>query len=99
MMRRPPRSTLFPYTTLFRSREAAAQQASTASHSGPFTRQWGLSVKVRQLAEENEAVVNLLARELLQPFGAKALARKRTHHAAVEHGAPIGSRSDLRLRG
>src|SRR3712207_6974464 len=28
MIRRPPRSTLFPYTTLFRSREAAAQPAS-----------------------------------------------------------------------
>src|SRR2546430_5404670 len=25
MIRRPPRSTLFPYTTLFRSREAAIQ--------------------------------------------------------------------------
>src|SRR2546427_12062519 len=27
MIRRPPRSTLFPYTTLFRSRAAAAQDA------------------------------------------------------------------------
>src|SRR5690349_21935356 len=26
MIRRPPRSTLFPYTTLFRSRRLAAQQ-------------------------------------------------------------------------
>src|SRR3712207_8767861 len=26
MIRRPPRSTLFPYTTLFRSRTAGAQQ-------------------------------------------------------------------------
>src|SRR3712207_8473668 len=26
MIRRPPRSTLFPYTTLFRSRRAAASQ-------------------------------------------------------------------------
>src|SRR2546422_10371231 len=26
MIRRPPRSTLFPYTTLFRSRDAAAQR-------------------------------------------------------------------------
>src|SRR3989454_4828942 len=26
MIRRPPRSTLFPYTTLFRSRQVAAQQ-------------------------------------------------------------------------
>src|SRR2546429_2628656 len=29
MIRRPPRSTLFPYTTLFRSREASAPGAST----------------------------------------------------------------------
>src|SRR3712207_7172250 len=27
MIRRPPRSTLFPYTTLFRSRERASQDA------------------------------------------------------------------------
>src|SRR5256885_12428704 len=35
MIRRPPRSTLFPYTTLFRSRKErvrAACDASTASH-------------------------------------------------------------------
>src|SRR2546429_975652 len=29
MIRRPPRSTLFPYTTLFRSRHAAARAASS----------------------------------------------------------------------
>src|SRR3712207_8045780 len=29
MIRRPPRSTLFPYTTLFRSAEAAAAAART----------------------------------------------------------------------
>src|SRR2546429_5825957 len=33
MIRRPPRSTLFPYTTLFRS--AAAQRADRASRLGP----------------------------------------------------------------
>src|SRR3712207_8819211 len=31
MIRRPPRSTLFPYTTLFRSRTAASCAASTSS--------------------------------------------------------------------
>src|SRR5256885_7173816 len=30
MIRRPPRSTLFPYTTLFRSRTASAIQAHSA---------------------------------------------------------------------
>src|SRR2546430_14648779 len=32
MIRRPPRSTLFPYTTLFRSRARNAQQAGRLSH-------------------------------------------------------------------
>src|SRR2546428_2308212 len=33
MIRRPPRSTLFPYTTLFRSRDAVVRRAGDA-HSG-----------------------------------------------------------------
>src|SRR3712207_8245602 len=32
MIRRPPRSTLFPYTTLFRSRPRAADGADDARH-------------------------------------------------------------------
>src|SRR3712207_9108056 len=32
MIRRPPRSTLFPYTTLFRSKEGAAEVASKHSY-------------------------------------------------------------------
>src|SRR5438034_8752446 len=36
MIRRPPRSTLFPYTTLFRSRGSRAQQRSSAcAERGP----------------------------------------------------------------
>src|SRR5437870_10269905 len=34
MIRRPPRSTLFPYTTLFRSHRAAAHLDSRARGSG-----------------------------------------------------------------
>src|SRR2546422_4163620 len=34
MIRRPPRSTLFPYTTLFRSRVAARSAASSFVHDG-----------------------------------------------------------------
>src|SRR3989442_10413136 len=33
MIRRPPRSTLFPYTTLFRSRECNPQRATARSES------------------------------------------------------------------
>src|SRR2546425_4153795 len=34
MIRRPPRSTLFPYTTLFRSRAASWTDADTAKAEG-----------------------------------------------------------------
>src|SRR2546430_11012724 len=45
MIRRPPRSTLFPYTTLFRSREIVVTLLVTGSlvldlHYGPYSRFW-----------------------------------------------------------
>ena len=44
MLRRPPRSTLFPYATLFRSRSPGLNSASAADNTscdGPFT--WPLT--------------------------------------------------------
>src|SRR3712207_3608629 len=38
MIRRPPRSTLFPYTTLFRSGSGAARRARRAPPHGPARR-------------------------------------------------------------
>src|SRR2546423_8790908 len=38
MIRRPPRSTLFPYTTLFRSQRAQAARVSSALDSLPLAR-------------------------------------------------------------
>src|SRR3712207_7653192 len=35
MIRRPPRSTLFPYTTLFRSRAGGLSQRSRSQRTGP----------------------------------------------------------------
>src|SRR3712207_8562894 len=34
MIRRPPRSTLFPYTTLFRSRQRALRRGRRQAHQG-----------------------------------------------------------------
>src|SRR2546426_11180696 len=48
MIRRPPRSTLFPYTTLFRSREAcvtflfAPNFHPAMKHAGPVRRELGV---------------------------------------------------------
>src|SRR5690349_23947300 len=38
MIRRPPRSTLFPYTTLFRSSLARGERASQVVRYGPSSR-------------------------------------------------------------
>src|SRR2546425_3885891 len=37
MIRRPPRSTLFPYTTLFRSRRAASRTQPPAGHAPRYS--------------------------------------------------------------
>src|SRR5258705_1224290 len=37
MIRRPPRSTLFPYTTLFRSNAVTGLQLSSSTLNGPGT--------------------------------------------------------------
>src|SRR3712207_8007848 len=37
MIRRPPRSTLFPYTTLFRSRERETSLGHSTCSEGPWT--------------------------------------------------------------
>src|SRR2546429_6296567 len=39
MIRRPPRSTLFPYTTLFRSREPDHPEGRARTEPGPLLRQ------------------------------------------------------------
>src|SRR3712207_7733161 len=39
MIRRPPRSTLFPYTTLFRSHERQRQRDVDHEHAGEATEQ------------------------------------------------------------
>src|ERR1035441_6591035 len=47
MIRRPPRSTLFPYTTLFRSADTAAAQASYPSRAIWETSWWACSAWTR----------------------------------------------------
>src|SRR2546429_5975005 len=43
MIRRPPRSTLFPYTTLFRSAESAVGNEKGPQFAGPFLLEAGRS--------------------------------------------------------
>src|SRR5258708_35717868 len=49
MIRRPPRSTLFPYTTLFRSLLFALTQADCAQTANDFVGQWVMKLGQRTL--------------------------------------------------
>src|SRR5687767_15703100 len=49
MIRRPPRSTLFPYTTLFRSQQASAwsPREASAPAASPSLLSWGPAPRAR----------------------------------------------------
>src|SRR3712207_8030457 len=56
MIRRPPRSTLFPYTTLFRSRQGRAQERHDPQGGGdPLRRRHGGGVRPGGAAREDAA--------------------------------------------
>src|SRR5260370_26298372 len=62
MIRRPPRSTLFPYTTLFRS-HARAQQHEQSTHDQQDQRHPGRS---EEHTSELQSHLNLVCRLLLE---------------------------------
>src|SRR3712207_7432949 len=69
MIRRPPRSTLFPYTTLFRSRRIAARGGrsgrlfgASGLSAGPLCR--GLSIRTAEFRSE-EHTSELQSRQYL----------------------------------
>src|SRR5258706_5890916 len=76
MIRRPPRSTLFPYTTLFRSLEAAQEQRTrlaaivASSHDAIVSREFdGKITSWNERSEEHtselQSLTNLVCRLLL----------------------------------
>src|SRR5256885_10833299 len=90
MIRRPPRSTLFPYTTLFRSRTpwipAYAEYGITVN-SGEFS---GLE---HQAADRKSTRLN--SSHLVISYAVFCLKKKKTHESPVRtasrdlHDAPV----------
>src|SRR5438270_2647178 len=72
MIRRPPRSTLFPYTTLFRSRKARPDAPPVSRISITQSRLWmspkpGLSdIRSEEHTSELQSQSNLVCRLLLE---------------------------------
>src|SRR5258708_29662964 len=81
MIRRPPRSTLFPYTTLFRSRRCSCSCSTYFSGSGmstaatsastPFSRAWLARSEehTSELQSPDHLVCRLLLEKKNSPFG------------------------------
>src|SRR5437016_7865475 len=99
MIRRPPRSTLFPYTTLFRSARASPCWMTLSGPRPPSSRSafWPRS---EEHTSELQSLTNLVCRLLLEKKkkkhkNKKKLLRKRTatasgqtvttNHDAVSH--------------
>src|SRR5436309_9224595 len=66
MIRRPPRSTLFPYTTLFRSSLRALRRSRHAKAPGGSCRTWSSGWRSEEHTSELQSRENLVCRLLLE---------------------------------
>src|SRR6516162_8464681 len=94
MIRRPPRSTLFPYTTLFRSRSTW----SPAARSPPRTTRGSCTARSEEHTSELQSPCNLVCRLLLekkkkQQSEERAGAKKK-QRTVPHYESPSMSRSD-----
>src|SRR3989449_7021334 len=94
MIRRPPRSTLFPYTTLFRSIDVHAVLQESVPGGGVYgdlvTRPTGRVVRSEEHTSELQSRLHLVCRLLLQ---------KKTSERGARFTCYRGLLSDVRLRG
>src|SRR2546429_1308769 len=89
MIRRPPRSTLFPYTTLFRSRDGVASHARLlpARHcplSMPrfsFTQLVSCSMRSEEHTSELQSRLHLVCRLLLEKKKSRRLLPSNRAHS------------------
>src|SRR3712207_6872758 len=86
MIRRPPRSTLFPYTTLFRSGWSAAARRT----GRPWSARWTASSR-RGDGPDGAPLRAFLARP-------EILGRRQLRHRSEEHTSELQSRQYLVCR-
>src|SRR3712207_7572393 len=75
MIRRPPRSTLFPYTTLFRSRGVIVAHSTLAA---------GLAAAARQISGLGEDDLIALTNEGQGPQGIASAVRSEEHTSELQ---------------
>src|SRR3712207_7986851 len=95
MIRRPPRSTLFPYTTLFRSAPPLRESAPSAVGWAATSREW------RRLHSPRAGTCRVRRRPLLTPSGQRTTQRDAASPGAwrsEEHTSELQSRQYLVCR-
>src|SRR5256885_12964039 len=86
MIRRPPRSTLFPYTTLFRSRVQAAYERADAGVTGALR-------ALKDVAERDRKSTRLNSSHLVISYAVFCLKKKSTpEHPDLRLRQPVGGR-------
>src|SRR2546426_5293412 len=75
MIRRPPRSTLFPYTTLFRSEAAAPNRSGEGAPASPH-RRLGSTLLGEQLQDRKSTRLN--SSHLVISYAVFCLKKKKT---------------------
>src|SRR5256885_3429774 len=83
MIRRPPRSTLFPYTTLFRSHEVPAHIAQPRGHQ-IVQRRGGDLHRSEEHTSELQSPCNLVCRLLLEKKNTKVRPLRRFHIVVID---------------
>src|SRR2546425_2050986 len=99
MIRRPPRSTLFPYTTLFRSRSPAAGSSSSRRTCRSSCRGSSRTGRSEEHTSELQSLAYLVCRLLLEKKK-KQHAIQVTRPVQIQHGiAAIVQPSKIREYG
>src|SRR5258706_9287485 len=94
MIRRPPRSTLFPYTTLFRSVRVAHRPHDHVPACGqarfrrPVPRQEGRQARSEEHTSELQSLTNLVCRLLLEKKKKKKYATLRNSSLPCARALP-----------
>src|SRR5436190_19617207 len=77
MIRRPPRSTLFPYTTLFRSRRRAARRVVRANGRGPGAAGTGCRSVGRRVRRQDRKSTRLNSSHTVISYAVFCLKKKK----------------------
>src|SRR5438034_4752679 len=96
MIRRPPNSTLFPYTTLFRSKSSAQKSYENVLNPTKATTKFQTQKIMPQLLEERP--IAMTRKGLAEKAAGKAEAAGEQIERSEEHTSELQSHSDLVCR-